>query len=429
MKGPGNLSSAEDAQRETEACRLSLAVARLGDAHTHPNPRVGAVAVRGGRILGLGAHLAFGGRHAERVLLDSLPDGACEGADICVSLEPCAHEGQTPPCAPALIRAKVRRVVVGLVDPNPEVAGRGVRLLKKAGILVQPSRAPRAAANLIAPFLAFQKWGRAWVTLKAAVSLDGRVAAPDGTSQWISSGPSRERVHRWRASCDAILIGRGTLFADLPRLTARPRRDPLSSLSSRLRDQLELSRQMGEELRHLEERWPHQPVRVVVDPRAASADMEPVRAHLETSAAEGGRWVIAHTDRAPVGSVERLEQCGVSCWGLPSAGDGEALDLGALLVRLGNEGLLDVMVEGGGRLTTHLVRQGLVDRFRIFQAPLLLGGERTLCGDLGLETISDGLTLVDLKARRSGADLLTEAYSRTAAELLDAQVKVTEEIL
>lgn len=428
MRGTGSQSRA--ARRlGAEATRLSLAVARLGAGHTHPNPRVGAVAALGERVLGLGAHLAYGGRHAERVLLDSLPQGFCEGADLYVSLEPCVHEGQTPACAPELIRAGFRRVIIGLVDPNPKVAGGGVRMLRDAGIQVERSVAPRAAAKLIGPFLAFQKWGRAWVTLKAAVSLDGRVAAADGTSRWISSGPSRERVHRWRASCDAILIGRGTLFADRPRLTARPRRDPLSSLAGRLGEQLNRAEPLAAEARRLEGRWPHQPVRVVVDPRAACGESAPIREHLEKSAAEGGRWVVAHTDQALQGSLERLEQCGVSCWCLPANEGKEGLDLVSLLVRLGSEGLLEVMVEGGGRLATHLVREGLVDHYRIFQAPLLLGGERTLCGDLGLGTLSDGRPLAGLRARRSGADLLIEAYSTTAAELLEEQVRVTEEIL
>ena len=388
--------------RESRWMRLALKLAGLGMGRTHPNPRVGAVAVRDGREVGWGAHLLYGGPHAEAMLLASLDGGDLRGATVYVNLEPCAHRGKTPPCAPALARAGLRRVVAAIADPHPLVSGRGLALLRGAGVEVSTGLLAAEARELNAPFLWHLKTGRPLVTLKLAISLDGRLAANDGESRWISSAASRERVHRWRSECDALIVGRGTFLADRPRLTARPRSDPRASVRRRLP-----GARGG---------WPHQPVRIVVDSEAgAGADDAPGFAQD----AQAGPWVVACGAQARRERLSRLEARGVRCWVLPENGGG-GVDLRALMERLAREGLLEVMVEGGATLASELIKAGLVDRLRLFQAPCLLGGGRTWTTGLGIGSLAERMTLAGLRAQASGEDLLITASSAELAGLLAA---------
>lgn len=411
--------------------RLALRLAALGTGHTHPNPRVGAVAVRDGRVAGLGAHLFVGGSHAERLmLLDRDPD-AMEGSDLFLTLEPCVHRGRTPPCAPQVASAGFRRAWVALADPNPRVAGQGIAALREAGVElgVAPRQWSWEAALANAPFLAYHAWTRAWVTLKAALSLDGRVAADDGSSQWISAPASRRRVHRWRGACDAILVGRGTLERDRCRLTSRP-----GSHSSRLRDRLagELEsrpRLAAERTWILEKTGRHQPARIVVDSEASCARDDELLAHLRASGHGGGPWIIACTQAAAGPARAPLEAAGVRIWPLEAEAATGRVSLPVLLRACAEQGLMDVLVEGGGELASSLIRQGLVDRYRLFVAPLLLGGRKTWTRDVGASSIEDGRRLVGLRARRSGPDLLLEAFSPEGERMLRAQVERTRRAL
>ncbi|MFH1143111.1 MAG: bifunctional diaminohydroxyphosphoribosylaminopyrimidine deaminase/5-amino-6-(5-phosphoribosylamino)uracil reductase RibD [Candidatus Eisenbacteria bacterium] len=418
-----------------EACtdrdwmRLALRLARLGMGRTHPNPRVGAVAVGDGRLLGMGAHLVFGGPHAEAMLAGLSPEGptcpgadaalrigargaraarSLEGATVYVNLEPCAHQGKTPPCASALALHGVRRVVAAIADPHPLVSGRGLSFLREAGVEVFTGLLAPAARRLNAPFLWHLQAGRAMVTLKLAASLDGRLAARDGGSRWISGEASRELVHRWRSECDAVVVGRGTFESDRPRLTARPTRDPLAGLRLRLREMAGGAAAAPG--------WPHQPVRLVVDSRARLGNRDDIPFGREDG---GGPWIVACGARAPSRSIARLEARGAQCWRLPEPRGGAGVDLPALMRRLALEGLLDVLVEGGPALANSLLSARLVDRLRLFQAPCLLGGDRTWTEDLGVSQLSERVALARCGARRVGDDLLITGWNPALASLLD----------
>jgi diaminohydroxyphosphoribosylaminopyrimidine deaminase/5-amino-6-(5-phosphoribosylamino)uracil reductase len=390
--------------------RLALALAGLGRGRTHPNPRVGAVAVRDAHVLGIGAHLEFGGPHAEAALLASAPVDALRGATVYVNLEPCAHHGKTPPCAPTLARAGVARVVASIEDPDPRVRGRGLAGLREAGIEVETGPLAGAARRLNAPFLGWQARRRSWVLLKLATTLDGRIAAADGSSRWISSPLAREHVHRWRAGADAILVGRGTWVADLPRLTARPSRDPRARLRARAGDT---------------RGWPPQPARIVLDSRCRTAESDALLDHL--SGSPGGPWIFACGRHAPETHRKRLEALGARCWVLPETGAGAGIDLAALMTRLGEEGRLEVFVEGGASVATGLLRAGLVDELRLIVAPSLLGGERVWLRDLGIGSIDGKLGWGRLRARRLGRDLLLSGLSPAAEAMLDGRAAAVEE--
>ncbi len=381
--------------------RLAIALARLGAGATHPNPRVGVVAVRQGRVVGIGAHLRCGGPHAEAMLVAGASPGTLVGATLYINLEPCAHHGRTPPCAPALAPAGIFRVVAAMTDPDPRVSGRGLDCLRGAGIRVETGLCAARARLLNAPFLSLQRRNRPWVTLKVATSLDGRVAAADGSSRWISGPQARERVHRWRAECDAVLIGRGTLLRDLPRLSARPRVDPLRVLRRRVPECAG---------------WPHQPVRMVADTLCRTAADEKLLDHMARQ--PGGPWIIVCGEQAPSGHVVRLQERGIRCWAIPEEVEGGRIDPTALLRRCAEEGLLDLLVEGGPALASQLLRRGLVDRLRIFQTPALLGAGPSWTSDLGIETLGERMVLKRLRSRRIGRDILTDALSREGAALL-----------
>jgi len=390
--------------------RLALALAGLGRGRTHPNPRVGAVAVHDGRLVGVGAHLEFGGPHAEGVLLATAPADTLRGATVYVNLEPCVHHGKTPPCLPTLVHAGVARVVASIEDPDPRVRGRGFAGLREAGIAVATGMLARAARRLNAPFLSWQARRRAWVLLKLATTLDGRIAAADGSSRWISSPAAREHVHRWRAGADAILVGRGTWVADLPRLTARPARDPRARLRARVGDA---------------RGWPPQPARIVLDSRCRTAESDVLLRHL--SGSPGGPWIFACGRHAPEAHRKRLEATGACCWVLPEPGAGAGVDLAALMTRLGEEGRLEVFVEGGGSVATGLIRAGLVDELRLIVAPALLGGERVWLRDLGITSIHGKLGWGRLRTRQLGPDLLLSGLSPAAEALVDGRARAAEE--
>jgi diaminohydroxyphosphoribosylaminopyrimidine deaminase/5-amino-6-(5-phosphoribosylamino)uracil reductase len=384
--GPAGQRDAADARWMAMALRL----AHLGCGTTHPNPRVGAVAVRGGRCVGAGAHLAFGGPHAEAFLLSAARRAELAGATLYVTLEPCAHRGKTPACAPALVAARLRRVVAAIEDPDPHVCGKGFAILRAGGLEVVSGVMARRAAEVNAPFLWHRHSGLPLMTLKVAASLDGRIAAGDGTNRWVSGEAARACVHRWRSEADAILTGRGTLVTDRPRLSARLRRDPLAALR----------RRMG-----VAGGGRHQPVRIVVDSRCRTGADDELLAHMAES--PGGRWVLACGARAPRAARKRAERHGVEIWTLSGQRGGGGVDLLSLAREMAQRGLLDVLVESGPTLASSLVQAGLVGRLRVFHAPLLLGGAWTW-------------------VRRLGDDVLTEAWHADVERCLAETVRRSE---
>lgn len=350
----------------------ALAVAARGIGLTAPNPVVGAVLVRDNAVVGEGGHLRAGAPHAEAVAL-AAAGARARGATCYVTLEPCAHHGRTPPCANALIAAGVSRVVVACGDPNPLVDGRGLARLRSAGIEVTIGVREAEARALNRGFFCFVTRGRPHVTLKSALTLDGKIAGADGTSRWITGEAARAEAHRMRFAADAVLVGIGTVLQDDPELTVR-----LPGLPAK------------------------EPLRVVADSRLRT----PLRARL-LGAGDPSRVVVACVEPAPAEPAARLRARGVRV--LPLPGDGGRLDLRALLVALARLDVMAVLAEGGAELGGALVDEGLVDRVAFFVAPRLLGG-RSAPGPIGGSgrALKEALSVVGVTVRRLGEDVLLE---------------------
>lgn len=342
----------------------ALMWAREKGAHTRPNPKVGAILVQGQEVVGFGAHERAGEPHAEVLALRSAGERA-RGATLYCTLEPCSHHGRTPPCTDALIQAGVARVIYGLEDPNPRVDG--IARLRAAGVEVElaPPDVQLECARVNEEFLTWMKTGRAFVTLKYAMTLDGKIATRTGHSQWISCEASRAYVHRMRAEAAAIMVGSETVLKDDPRLTAR----------------LPEARQ---------------PARVVLDRRGRS----PLTARVFEP---GVRRIVATSKTSPEKWRNGLEALGVEVW---------LADLQATLTRLGQEGLTGVVLEGGGTLNASVIAGGLVDKVALFIAPRFLGGGRGPTGaeGEGVEEVTQGWVLSDVTCVPMGTDLLVEGY-------------------
>ena len=341
----------------------ALELAR-GPAHTSPNPRVGAVLVRDGVIVSEGAHEGAGSPHAEVV---ALAGGDARGGTLFVSLEPCSHSGRTPPCAPAIVRSGVHHVVVAMEDPDPRVSGAGIALLRGAGVGVTVGVLGSAAAELNAPYIHHRKTGRAYLTLKLALSLDGRMGAPDGTSRWITGPDSRRRVHARRLEADAVMVGAGTVLADDPALEVR------------------------------EVPAYRQPARVVVD---SSGGTPPDRRVF----VPGAEVIIATTERSGHDTQTAWKEAGADVIVLPERDRG--VDVGALLEKLGARNFLEVYCEGGATLATTLLRDDLVERVEMNVGPLFLGRGGPDIGPLGIATIGDAPRWATTDVSRWGDDAL-----------------------
>jgi diaminohydroxyphosphoribosylaminopyrimidine deaminase/5-amino-6-(5-phosphoribosylamino)uracil reductase len=351
----------------------ALRLAERGIGLTSPNPAVGAVLVSDGRVVGEGAHLRAGGPHAEAAALDAAGPAA-RGATCYVTLEPCAHFGRTPPCADALVRAGVSRVVAAVGDPHREVDGRGLARLQAAGVTVAVGLRAAEARALNRAFFCAVTEGRPHVTLKTAMTLDGRIASADGASRWITGEAARLEAHRLRFAADAVVVGIGTVLADDPQLTVRHSGLP-----------------------------PKEPLRVVVDSRLRL----PADARILRSG-DPGRVLVACAAPAPAGPAAALRARGARVLELP--GEGGRVDLRALLEALRALHVIAVLIEGGGELGGAFAEAGLVDRVAFFVAPRLLGG-REAPGPLGGRgrALKDALTLADVTVRRLDDDLLVEA--------------------
>lgn len=357
----------------------ALALARQGQGFVEPNPMVGAVIVREGRIIGRGWHKRFGGPHAEvEAIRDCRQQGQDPaGATMYVTLEPCRHHGKTPPCTDAIRQARLARVVVAMVDPSAHAAGAGAHELRQAGVEVEVGLCQHEAEQLNEPFLKRVRTGLPWVILKWAQTLDGKISSATGQSRWISSEVSRQRVHELRARCDAVMVGIGTVRADNPQLTAR-----------------------GVEVRR-------SAVRVVVDPdlktpmgaRLIQEERPPVLLAVRQRVLEEG---------GPVAAVWRAKH--VALLGLPELDDGH-LDLRPLMEHLAQQHqATNVLVEGGAGLAGSLLRQGLVDQILAFIAPKLAGDAQALSAVRGLAwpTPQQSLLLELRHMEKLGPDVLLD---------------------
>jgi diaminohydroxyphosphoribosylaminopyrimidine deaminase/5-amino-6-(5-phosphoribosylamino)uracil reductase len=320
----------------------ALALARRGGGRVHPNPQVGCVVARGEQVLGQGWHRAFGGPHAEVWALQAAGRRA-RGATAYVTLEPCSHFGKTPPCAEALIAAGISRVVAAMPDPNPLVAGRGLARLREAGVAVEVGLEGEAAADLNRAFVRFVTSGLPWVTLKVAMTLDGKLADHRGSSQWITGEPARREGHRLRRDHRAVLTGIGTALADDPSLTVRLVRPDA-----------------------------RRPVRVVLDSRLRL----PLESALVRSAGQVPLLVL-HGPAASRDQAAALASRGVALACVAADGDGR-LSLGDALRLLAAYELSPVLVEAGSALTSAFLAQGLVDELACFLAPAILGDDAAL---------------------------------------------------
>lgn len=345
--------------------RLALREAERGLGRTSPNPAVGAVLVKGGRVVARGHHSRAGGPHAEVVAIRAAGARA-RGADLYTTLEPCDHFGKTPPCSMAILEAGVRRVFVGSSDPNPLVNGKGIERLRRAGVEVVERVLGAECDALYAHWVTYIREGRPFVTLKAAVTLDGRIATRTGDARWVTGEEARRWVHRLRDRVDAVLVGAGTARTDDPRLTTR-----------------------------LEGGRGRDPLRVVLD---TELSLPPRLALLRPRST--APTLVAHASarsRRVAPGVELL-RC--------RRGKG-GLDLRDLLAKLAARGVTHLLVEGGARVHARFLEEGLVDRMAVFVAPRLAGADGVpLAALAGPARMADTLRLVDLHVERLGDDVL-----------------------
>ncbi|HEY8467168.1 MAG TPA: bifunctional diaminohydroxyphosphoribosylaminopyrimidine deaminase/5-amino-6-(5-phosphoribosylamino)uracil reductase RibD [Solirubrobacterales bacterium] len=368
---------------ETDRLHLerALELAERGRGRVSPNPLVGAVIVRDGEVIGEGWHAELGGLHAERAALEDCRARGHDpaGATVFVTLEPCAHHGRQPPCADALVEARVARVVYAADDPSEKASGRGPGILRDEGIEVIAADGPQASAARLQnqAFRKHARTGRPLVTYKAATTLDGRTATATGDSKWISGARSRELVHRWRSEADAVAVGVGTALADDPLLTARDGGP-----------------------------YARQPLRVVFDSQARL----PLDAQLVRSLEVAPLLVVAGAE-APAERTAALREAGADVVVVPGQ---RAERVKAALAELGRREITSVLLEGGATLAGAFLDAGEIDELRLFVAPKLLGGgdARPLLAGTGAERVAEALPALALASERSGEDILIKARFR-----------------
>ena len=353
--------------------RLALREAKKGIGRTSPNPAVGAVVLKNGMVVGKGYHRKAGTPHAEVHALNAAGAKA-KGATLYVTLEPCNHTGRTPPCTAAILASGIRRVVIGMADPDPRVAGGGAEYLASRGVSVVSGVLEAECRAINRPFIKHATTGLPWVIMKAGMSLDGRIATATGHSNWITGKASRHYVHRLRDRVDAILVGSGTALADDPSLTTR-------LPGGRGRD----------------------PLRVVLD----TALRLPAMAKMLTQES-AGRTMIFCGPQSAANKVKALAAAGALIRPV-SLHPGGGLDLKLVLRQLGSEGITSVLVEGGGTVHGALLRAGLVDEVKMFVAPIFLGADGVPVADrLGVTVINAAPRLSEVRTRRFGDDVLIE---------------------
>jgi diaminohydroxyphosphoribosylaminopyrimidine deaminase/5-amino-6-(5-phosphoribosylamino)uracil reductase len=355
--------------------QMALDLAIKGEGFTSPNPMVGAVVVKGGRVVGSGYHQIVGGAHAEVNAIDAAGKRA-NGATLYVTLEPCNHTGRTPPCTRRIVEAGIKRVVVAMIDPNKDVVGGGAEFLEQQGIRVTTGVCREQARKLIEAYVKFVRTRRPFVIAKCAATLDGRIATRSGDSKWVSGEKSRQFVHRLRHAVDGILVGINTVRTDNPSLTTR------------------LPDGRGKD-----------PVRIILDTHLAiSPEAKLLR---QESAADTilvvGKGVAQDKQAA-------FEKDGVRV--IQSKLNNGLIDMDALMDRLGAMGLTSLLIEGGSRVLSSSFSTGIVDKVFFFYAPKILGGDDgfPICSGPGPEFMNQSIKVNNIKVRRSGDDVMIEGY-------------------
>ncbi|MBI9088514.1 MAG: bifunctional diaminohydroxyphosphoribosylaminopyrimidine deaminase/5-amino-6-(5-phosphoribosylamino)uracil reductase RibD [Desulfobacterium sp.] len=359
---------------------LAISLAEKGRGYTSPNPMVGAVVVKNGTIVGQGWHHGPGLAHAEVEAIDDAGDLA-RGSDIYVTLEPCNHTGRTPPCTRKILDAGIKRVFVGTEDPNPFVGGGGIRFLREQGVEVQVGISRVRAEILIEDFIWYVKNDkRPFVVLKCASTLDGRLATRTGDSKWITNERSRGRVHELRHWVDAILVGAGTVKADNPSLTTR-----IEGVDTR------------------------DPIRVILDTRLTMD----IHAKVLTQDSNA-KTILATSANADPERRALFQECGVQLLTLPEKGG--MIDLDSLMVKIGELGVMSVLIEGGGSVIHSALAAGIVNKAYLFMAPKLLGGDDgvPMCRGKGPALMKDAIQLNRVAVERFDDDILVTGYLKNS---------------
>jgi diaminohydroxyphosphoribosylaminopyrimidine deaminase/5-amino-6-(5-phosphoribosylamino)uracil reductase len=365
----------KDSMDDTFYMKMALDLAELGRGHTSPNPMVGAVVVSGRGVLGKGWHARAGKPHAEVNALDDAGDHA-RGATLYVTLEPCNHTGRTPPCTERILSAGIHRVVIAANDPNPGVTGGGAHYLSGRGIEITTGVCEEAALRQNEAFFKFIRTGRPFVILKAAATLDGRIASRTGDSKWITGPSSRRYVHELRHGSDAIMVGVQTVAADNPSLTTR-----------------------------LGDRAGSDPHRVILDTRLSVPEDAKV---LQIGSASD--TFIVFNAAADPDKPKRLADRGIKLIEAPLKGD--LLDLGAVLDSLGRRQITSLLIEGGSRVMGSAIRERIADKVHFFYAPKILGGDDgiPICSGPGPERIGGCVALDETEVRQFDGDVLITGY-------------------
>jgi len=366
--------------------KLALRLAAKGTGRVSPNPMVGAVVVKDGQIVGRGYHRAYGRPHGEVEAMNRAGDAA-RGADLYVTLEPCNHQGRTPPCTQAVLKAGIRRVVIANLDPNPRVNGGGAEFLQSQGLQIEIGLLADQAWRLNEAWFKWVATGLPFVIAKAACSLDGKIATAGGESQWLTGEKARGFGHQLRHQVDAILVGIGTVLADDPQLTVR------------------LPQRLTENGKRKTENGPRDPIRIVLDSRLR-LPLDAKMLHLDSAAPT---WVGC-TDAAPRDKIQAIKDLGADVLVMPAESDRVALK--PLLAELGRRQVQSLLVEGGAETLGSFFDQRLVDKFYFFYAPKILGGKSApgmLAGE-GVQRLGDALQAGELSIRKLGPDLLIMGY-------------------
>ncbi len=362
--------------------RKALKLAQKGQGRTSPNPMVGALIVKKGRVLSRGFHKQAGGDHAELVAIKKA-GALASGAELILNLEPCCHTGKTPPCTSAIITAGIKKVVVGMKDPNPLVSGKGIAKLRRNGIEVVTGVLRQECEKLNEIFCKFITTETPFVILKSAISLDGKIATRTGDSKWITGPQARERVHQIRHQVDAILVGPGTVLADNPRLTTR-----------------------------LQGGGGKNPIRVILDGKESL----PLSAKVfQNSGSQKVIYVCGKT----LSSKRRtaLEKKNVEILAVKEKNG--RLNLNDLVIKLGARQVTSLLVEGGAGVNASVLQAGLVDKVILFLAPILIGGKDApgLIGGEGIKRLQEAYRIQDLQVSQVGNDIMIEGRTTSGGKL------------
>ncbi len=363
-------------EKDAHHMRLTLKLAKQGLGRVSPNPVVGAILVKDGFIVGKGYHQKVGTPHAEiNALREAGPEAT--GSTLYVNLEPCVHFGRTPPCVNTIIQSGVKRVVVGMIDPNPLVSGKGIQELRKSGLEITEGILAEEACKLNEFFIKYITKKIPFVTLKGAMSLDGKLATSTGESRWISGEKSRKLVHKLRNQYDAVLVGISTIIKDDPLLTTRNIKNG--------RD----------------------PIRVIVDSNLRiPLDSKIIKIVHKSKAPT----IVATTKFAPPSKIKTLESLGVEVCKVDDRN--RRVNLHALLNYLGERNIISLLIEGGPTLNEGALREGIVDKVMVFINPRIIGGEKapTLVGGEGIKDLYQTHSLSSVTYKKIGEDLLVEGY-------------------